>query len=193
MKKQAFLSIGILLALCLLSGVVVADTDKQSEKMHYGEWRGVGSHVEGLSPKRCDKHSKGSHKDKARYKSCDKQAKHHGENGVLEHREALGLSDEQVSNVKSLLRDTRKKSIALNAEIEISGIDLKALKHAADVDMVNLANMVKNIYAKKAESKIIWIQFKVDSKAILSDEQRAQLRDIYKQKHSGKRGPCNHS
>jgi len=96
------------------------------------------------------------------------------------------MSETQISDVKSLLREAEKKTIQLKADIDISKIDQKAMKYADSVDMTKYSAAVKEAAAKKADIRITWMQFKVDSKALLNDEQKTKLKDLYKKKSACK-------
>ena len=186
MKRQFVSIVGVLSALFLLTGPVAAEPHHLQDK----------GHGERAEAKKCDKprskcdkkHGVCEKPQKKCNKKCDKRS-HHAKcdkSFVLRHHKALGLSDEQIKKIKSLKRETKKKTIRIQAEIDIAEIDLKAMKYAEEVDMTKIAEVMRAIAVNKAEIKIAWMQYKVDSKAVLSDEQRAQLKEIYKKKHAGK-------
>ena len=181
MKTRTTSILGIFAALLLLSAPVAAEKEMH-HSMGHGAWSGKGSpamssHGDGHHKKQCDSKKHGMHAGKG------KRGK---KSSILRHSDALGLTDAQVKQVKALLRENKKATIMLKAEIDVAKIDLKALKYSDVVDMQASAAAIKNIAAKKADIDIAWLQFKVDSKAVLSDEQKKKLKAIYRSKHSHK-------
>jgi len=172
MKTKITSLLGIFAALLLLSAPVAAEKEMH-HSMGHGEWSGKGSSA-------MSSHGDGHHK-----KQCDSK-KHGMKSSILRHRDALELTDAQVKQVKALLRENKKATIMLKAEIDVAKIDLKTLKYSEVVDMQASAAAIKNIAAKKADIDIAWLQFRVDSKAVLSDEQKKKLKAIFKSKHSHK-------
>ena len=154
----------LLMVVCLAVAPVMAESG-----MHHGK---------------CDQH--GGY-DKYGHKG------HHGKkSGLLKHREALGLTGDQVKKIKTLKNETKKATIQLKADIDIAEIDLKSAKYADPVDMKKVSKMMKGIASKQADIRIAWQQFKVDSKAVLTDEQKKKLKDIYMKKYSHKSGGHGH-
>ncbi|MBL1260562.1 MAG: hypothetical protein COB33_008530 [Thiotrichaceae bacterium] len=170
MKNRTISILGIFTALLLLSGPVAAEKEMHHSKAH-GEWTPMSTHGDGHHKKQCDSKKHGKHVSKGKYGK---------KSGILRYKRELELSEDQVKQVKALLRENKKTTIMLQAEIDVAKIDLKTLKYAATVDMAASAATIKGIAAKKADIKISWLQFSIDSKAALTDEQKAKLKEIYK-------------
>lgn len=173
MKRKMISLVGTLATVCLLSAPVAAEMP-QHGKAH-GDWTKMSSHGQDHKNKKCDMHKKSA-----------KHGSHHGKSSLLRHKDALEMTETQISKVKSLLREAEKKTIQLKADIDISKIDQKAIIHADSVDMTKFAATVKDAAARKADIRITWMQFKVDAKAILTDEQKTKLKEIYKKKSACK-------
>jgi Spy/CpxP family protein refolding chaperone len=181
MKTRTTSTLGIFAALLLLSAPVAAEKEMH-HSMGHGEWSGksnsvMSSHGHGHHKKQCDSRQHGMHAAKG---------KHGKKSGILRHRDELELTEGQVKQVKALLRENKKATIMLKAEIDVAKIDLKTLKYSDPVDMQASAAAIKNIAAKKADIDIAWLQFKVDSKAVLTEEQKKKLKAIYRSKHNHK-------
>ncbi|GKT11614.1 MAG: hypothetical protein ISEC1_P0581 [Thiomicrorhabdus sp.] len=166
MKRKMISLMGVLATTCLLSTPVLAASDSHhgSVKAH-GDWSSMGN--------------------------MSSHGKQHGKSCVLRHKAELELTEKQFAEIKSLMRNAKKKTIGLKADIDIAEIDLKAIKHTDVVDMQQAAKLMKEMAAKEADIRITWMQFKVDSKAVLTDAQRAKLKDMRKQKYAGKGGKSN--
>ena len=173
MKRKMISLVGTLATVCLLSAPVAAEMP-QHGKAH-GDWTKMSSHGQDHKNKNCDTHKKSA-----------KHGSHYSKSSLLHHKDALEMSETQISDVKSLLREAEKKTIQLKADIDISKIDQKAMKYADSVDMTKYSAAVKEAAAKKADIRITWMQFKVDSKALLNDEQKTKLKDLYKKKSACK-------
>jgi len=181
MKTKTTSILGIFAALLLLSAPVSAEKEMH-HSMGHGEWAGKGSpamspHGDGHHKKQCDSKKHGMHAGKE---------KHGKKIGILRHRDELELTEAQVMQIKALLRENKKATIMLKAEIDVAKIDLKTLKYSDVVDMQASAAAIKNIAAKRADIDIAWLQFKVDSKAVLTEEQKKKLKAIYRSKRSHK-------
>jgi len=179
MKIRTTSILGIFAALLLLSAPVAAEKEMHHSTGH-GEWAGKSSSAmspygHGHHKKQCNSKQHGKHVAKGKHgkKSC-----------ILRHKDELELTEAQVKQVKTLLRENKKATIMLKAEIDVAKIDLKTLKYSDVVDMQASAAAIKNIAAKKADIDIAWLQFKVDSKAVLTAEQKKKLKAIYRSKHS---------
>lgn len=180
MKTMTLLVTTFLMAMSLVAAPVIAGSD-----MHHGKGHSEGHHekcdCQGKHGGHHGKHDKHGHKG------------HHGKkSSILRHKDVLGLNDDQVKKIKALQNETKKATIQLKADIDIAEIDLKGMKYADPVDMNQVSTLMKNIASKQADIRIAWQQFKVDSKAVLTDEQKKKLKDIYMKKYSHKNGGHGH-
>jgi len=179
MKIKTTSILGIFAALLLLSAPVSAEKEMH-HSIDHGEWAGKNSpamspHGDTHHKRQCDSKQHGMHAAKGR---------HGKKSGILRHKDELELTDAQVKRVKALLRENKKATIMLKAEIDVAKIDLQTLKYSDVIDMQASAAAIKNIAAKKADIDIAWLQFKVDSKAVLTEEQKKKLKAIYRNRHS---------
>ena len=189
MKNRTVSILGICAALLLLSGPVAAEKDGHHSKGH-SEWTPLSSHGDGHHKKQCDSQKKQCDNkkqcDKKKHDNHASKGKYGKKSGILKHRAELELTDAQVKQVKTLLNETKKATIMLKAEVEVTEIDLKTLKHTYPIDMEASAAAIKMIATKNADISIAWLQFRVDSKAVLTAEQQTKLKEIYRNKHSRK-------
>jgi Spy/CpxP family protein refolding chaperone len=97
---------------------------------------------------------------------------------MLENREKLGLSTEQVKRLEQLKRDFQKESIRSDADIRIAQMDLDALLSAQKVDMAKVETKVREIEHLRANIRLARIRAIEQGKQQLSAEQRDKLEEI---------------
>ncbi len=123
--------------------------------------------------------------------------KHHGDKGkkcelekklmkkfgiIFKNKEELEISDETLAKLKELKIATKKDLIMKNAEIEIISIDAKAKLWSDPIDVDGLNGLIDKKYdIKKAKAKVL-VQAYADLKALLSDEQKEELKALFKAK-----------
>ncbi len=108
---------------------------------------------------------------------------------LLKNKEELGLSDEQVKEIKDLKLKVKKDSITRKAEIETLALDIKAKMHEETIDTEDINGLIDKKYElKKAKSKSL-VEAYVTLKDILTKEQKKELKSLYKKckKEAGQR------
>ena len=98
--------------------------------------------------------------------------------------EALDLSEEQQAKLKALHIAHKKDTIRKKAEKEIAEIDLQVLIDQDEVDLDAVEGKLKEIANLEAQTKYAWVKLLVDSKSLLSTEQKAEFKELKK----GKKG-----
>ena len=119
------------------------------------------------------------HKDKDKHK--DLESKVLWEAGfLLEHKEDLALTDEQIAKLETLKLETKKSMIRKDAEIEAISLDIDAKLKTDDAtpDAVN-ALMDQKYELKKEKSKELVAAY-FDLKNLLTDEQKAKKKELFK-------------
>ena len=98
----------------------------------------------------------------------------------LENADALGLSDDQIEELKNLKHGTKKDVIQKNADIEILGLDARHLLYQDEVDLDALNSIIDQKYdVKKAKAKVL-VKAIAELKGLLSENQMDSLKAIYK-------------
>ena len=98
----------------------------------------------------------------------------------LENADALGLSDDQIEELKNLKHETKKDVIQKNADIEILGLDARHLLYQDEVDLDALNSIIDQKYdVKKAKAKVL-VKAIAELKGLLSENQMDSLKAIYK-------------
>ena len=97
---------------------------------------------------------------------------------MLENREQLGLSAEQINSLEQLRRDFQKASIRTDADLRIAQMDLDTLLSAATVDLAKVEAKVREIEHLRADIRIARIRAIEKGKQQLTAEQRRKLQEI---------------
>lgn len=126
-------------------------------------------------------------------KSCSYQQKSlkekffHKAHHFLKSKEQLGLSDEQVSKIKSVKIDMKKDLIMKDAEIEVIAIDIKSQLWKEEIDVNAVHALIDKKYdIKKAKTKSL-VQAIADLKSVLTDKQKKTLKDSWKESKGSKK------
>lgn len=99
------------------------------------------------------------------------------ERGNLRHKlEALNLTEEQREKIENLNQETRKKIIPLKAEIELRQVDLLSAMKTESPDEQKILNLNRQIHDLQLKIKEIRIKEQLAFRAILTPEQRRDLR-----------------
>ena len=96
----------------------------------------------------------------------------------LEHREVLGISDQQVAQLESIHSALRKDEIRMEADLQIAEVELDELLRAETVDLPKVKAQLEEIAKLQANLKFLHIKAKEDSKQVLNQEQREKLRKL---------------
>ncbi|HZD41624.1 MAG TPA: periplasmic heavy metal sensor [Terriglobales bacterium] len=97
---------------------------------------------------------------------------------ILDNREKLGLSNEQINKLEELKREFQKESIRSDADIRIAQMDLDALLSARTVDMAKVEAKVREMEHLRANIRLARIRTIEKGKQQLSAEQRDKLEEI---------------
>jgi Spy/CpxP family protein refolding chaperone len=101
---------------------------------------------------------------------------------ILKNEEELGLSEDQVQQIKDLKRSVKKSLIMQKAQIEVIAVDIKSMLYDNPVDVEGVNALVDQKYdIKKAKTKGLVESF-AQLKATLSEEQWAKLKSLWKSK-----------
>ncbi len=98
--------------------------------------------------------------------------------GILAQAEHLGLSDEQVDQIRGASKAHRRAGITRKAEIEIAELDLKEMLADADTADLNAVEAkMQEIAGFKVADRIAELRLRQQVRGVLSPEQREQLED----------------
>ena len=98
---------------------------------------------------------------------------------MLENQTELGLSEEQVTTIKSLKMDMEKRSIRQAADMKIGMLDMEAKLKEQNVDVEGLNAMIDQGMAAWAKSAKETVQSYAQLKGLLSAEQWTKLKALH--------------
>ena len=97
---------------------------------------------------------------------------------ILQNREKLGLSNDQVRKLEQLRTDFQKESIRRDADVRVAEMDLKGLLEAQTVDMAKVEAKVREIERLRADGRLARIRTIEKGKEQLTADQRKKLQEI---------------
>jgi hypothetical protein len=100
---------------------------------------------------------------------------------MLNRRDALGLSPEQVQSLETLRADFERQAIRQEADIRIGEIDLGTLLKGNVVDMAQVEAKLGEVERSRVELRLARIRTIEEGKAVLSPEQREKLEALLTQ------------
>ncbi len=103
---------------------------------------------------------------------------------MLRYRDELGLTSEQVRNLRQLRADFERESIRKDADLRIAQRDLDALLDADRVDLTQAESKIREIEKLRADLRIDRIRTIEKGKAELSPEQLEKFQTLIGERHS---------
>lgn len=99
---------------------------------------------------------------------------------ILSNQEELGLSDEQVDNIKELKMKAKKDLIRKDAEIEVAALDIKSEMYKKTIDTSAIGKLIDKKYDLKKEKAKSLVESYAALKGILTEEQKEKMKDMWK-------------
>ena len=96
----------------------------------------------------------------------------------LEFREELNLSEQQMSDLESILSSLRKDEIRREADLQIAEVELDEFLRAEKVDLSKVKSKLEEIGKLQANLKFLHIKAKEDGKKVLTEEQLNKFRKL---------------
>jgi hypothetical protein len=97
---------------------------------------------------------------------------------MLDHREKLGLSSQQVQQLERIRNDFRRQAIRSDADLKVAEMDLESLLQADPVDLKKAEAKIHEIEKVKGDLRFARIRAVEEGRELLSQEQRAKLQEI---------------
>lgn len=104
---------------------------------------------------------------------------------MLQNRETLNLTSEQVQKLEAIRSDFRKAGIRRSADLQIAEVELEELQRKEPLDLAKVEAQVKRIETLRAEQRLSRIKAIETGKALLTPEQRQKL-DTLGQSRAGR-------
>ncbi|MGH7433918.1 MAG: Spy/CpxP family protein refolding chaperone [Candidatus Methylomirabilales bacterium] len=97
---------------------------------------------------------------------------------MLQSRETLNLTAEQVQKLEAIRSDFRKAAIKRSGDLELAELELEELRKKEPVELAKVEAQVKRIEALRAEQRLSRIKAIEEGKALLSPEQRKKVETL---------------
>lgn len=97
---------------------------------------------------------------------------------MLQHRDDLKLTAEQVRALEGLRGDFQREAIRREADIRVAELDLQGLLRAEPVDLARVEAKVREIAQLRADLRLARIKVVEQGKAQLTPEQRTTLKTL---------------
>ncbi len=125
----------------------------------------------------CAEHGKDK---KGGYDRCGKDKTHDKAHFFLKNKEELGLTDEQVKEIKDLKIAAKKAKIANKAEIASLDVDIKAKMWESPMDTAATDELIDRKYELKKEKAKASIRTHARLRNILTEEQKQKMKGLRK-------------
>ena len=100
---------------------------------------------------------------------------------LLRHQKDLGLTDEQVTKLKTVALDRDREKIRANADVQVAERELRALIRDEKTDLSAIEAKVKERAAFEAVLRFIGIKAKRELFGLLTPEQREKQKALFEQ------------
>ncbi|MGD9852334.1 MAG: Spy/CpxP family protein refolding chaperone [Nitrospirales bacterium] len=110
---------------------------------------------------------------------------HHGAMSPIQLKEELGLSDEQIAQLRPLEMDYRKAMIQNGADLRVAMVDLGSLLDAKVPDKVAIEGKVDDIGAVQKKMMMFRVETLLQVKGILNPDQYAQFQGRLRDRMEG--------
>lgn len=104
---------------------------------------------------------------------------------LLRHKQDLGLTDEQITKLRSLALDADRATIRARAEVMVTERELRALMWDEKAELSAIEAKVKEHKAFEATARIIGIRAQRDLIGVLTPEQRAKQKTLREEMRHG--------
>jgi periplasmic protein CpxP/Spy len=117
----------------------------------------------------------------------------HGQGGMmghrlgylLKHKQYLGLSDDQITTLRTVALDADRARIRANADRMVSERELRTMMWDAKAELPAIEAKVKEAEMSEAAVRMIGIRAKRELLAVLTPEQKTKLDALREHRHSG--------
>lgn len=98
----------------------------------------------------------------------------------LENAEAIGLSDDQVNQIKAIKLDAKKEMILGGAQMQVAMLEMESKLKSDTVDVEAFGQMIDKNLAEMGAGAKKMVQFYAALKQILTVDQKKKAKEIWK-------------
>lgn len=102
---------------------------------------------------------------------------------LLEHADAIGLSEQQVADIKAIKLDTKKTSVRIAAEMKVFELDVQAKLSAPNLDVEGLNAMIDTASQGMSTGAKASIATYAKLRSLLSEEQQKKAKELWNKRH----------
>jgi len=124
------------------------------------------------------------------YEKYEYQGKHckHGKEGRLERmKSTLDLSEDQVTKIRAIKDKYRPEKMALRGKMKDARKQLREAMHADSIDKNKVKKLARQMGDLKTQKILLRADMKAEVHSVLTSEQRAKKKDMFKGRHEGYR------
>lgn len=166
MKKKSLFIMALFLALSVVAMPVFADCDKHGKQCSLKDGADCGKGD-------CDKGDCDTNQCPIVSKIM-KKAKF-----FLKNQKEIGLSEDQVAQIKAIKMDTKKSSLRQSAEMEIFKMDIEDKLSDPKLDVEGLNSMLDQASSGWGTGAKASVATYVKLKAVLNEQQMAKAKEIW--------------
>jgi hypothetical protein len=101
---------------------------------------------------------------------------------LMRNQEEIGLTEEQIKDIKILKMDIKKALIMKKAEIEVKAIDIKSMLWQDEINIKKINKLIDEKYEiKKGKTKLL-VKAYTDIKGMLTAEQKIAMKVVWEKK-----------
>ena len=97
---------------------------------------------------------------------------------VIRYQEDLGLTDEQVAQIRDLKVSVQKDLVKKQADIKLLAIDIKTALAEDTIDTKAVGKLIDKKYAVKKDKAMVLVKAYAELKKMLTDEQQKKFKTI---------------
>ena len=96
----------------------------------------------------------------------------------LDQKDKLGMTDAQIAQLRDMKFAYDKANIQRKSALDIAMLELKQAKAVEKIDAGKVEGKIREVHGKQAEIETALFQAQQKAKTVLSDEQRAKVKDM---------------
>jgi Spy/CpxP family protein refolding chaperone len=100
----------------------------------------------------------------------------------IEHADKMGLTDDQITKMKSVHREMQKKQVRFEADLKIAEIELVEIMEVKNFNMEKASSAVKKIAQIRTANHLEMLKAMKEMRAILTDEQFKNMKNMMSMK-----------
>lgn len=97
---------------------------------------------------------------------------------LFKNRDALGLTQEQIGKLATLMQDATKAKIRKKADMDLLEVDLKGVLYKTPVDIEKASVLIREVEKVKSDMAIACLTSKEQAMKVLTDDQNTKVKEL---------------